>query len=145
MKPNLVSVSSILPACSVLKDLKSGRAIHGIAVRHEMMENVFVCSALVNLYARCLSVKQARLVFDLMSHRDVVSWNGVLTAYFTNISYEKGLALFSQMKLHGMLLLGAAWKMGKQRRQWRCLARCKIWDLNLIRSQLVVSYQLALF
>jgi len=45
-----------------------------------------------------LSVKPARLVFDLMPHPDVVSWNGVLTAYFTNKEYEKGLALFSQMR-----------------------------------------------
>ena len=46
-------VSSILPACSKLKDLKSGRAIHGFAMRYEMMENVFVCSALVSMYAKC--------------------------------------------------------------------------------------------
>lgn len=53
VKPNSVTVSSILPACSELKDLKSGRAIHGFAMRHEMMENVFVCSALVSMYAKC--------------------------------------------------------------------------------------------
>lgn len=109
VKPNSVTLSSILPACSELKDLKSGRAIHGFAVRHGMMENVFVCSALVSMYARCLSVKQARLVFDLMPHRDVVSWNGVLTAYFTNKEYEMGLALFSQMRIEGVKADEATW------------------------------------
>ncbi|XP_029130251.1 pentatricopeptide repeat-containing protein At1g20230, partial [Cajanus cajan] len=109
VKPNSVTVSSILPACSELKDLKSGRAIHGFAVRHGMIENVYVCSALVSMYARCLSVKQARLVFDLMPHRDVVSWNGVLTAYFTNKEYEMGLALFSQMSSERVKADEATW------------------------------------
>ncbi|CAJ1958060.1 unnamed protein product [Sphenostylis stenocarpa] len=109
VKPNSVTVSSILPACSELKDLKSGRAIHGFAMRHEMMENVFVCSALVSMYARCLSIKQATIVFDLMPHRDVVSWNGVLTAYFTNKEYEKGLALFSEMRSKGVKADEATW------------------------------------
>ncbi|WVZ00251.1 hypothetical protein V8G54_026320 [Vigna mungo] len=109
VKPNSVTVSSILPACSELKDLKSGRAIHGFAMRNGMMENVYVCSALVSMYARCLSVKPARLVFDLMPHRDVVSWNGVLSAYFTNKEYEKGLALFSQMRSKGVKADEATW------------------------------------
>ncbi|XP_057451920.1 pentatricopeptide repeat-containing protein At1g20230-like [Lotus japonicus] len=109
VKPNAVTVSSILPACSELKDLNSGKAIHGFAVRHGMVENVFVCSALVSMYARCLSVKEARAVFDLMPHRDAVSWNGVLTAYFTNKEYEKGLALFSRMSREGVKADKATW------------------------------------
>jgi len=36
--------------------------------------------------------KRSQAVFDLMSHRDFVSWNEVLTAYFTNKEYEKGLS-----------------------------------------------------
>ncbi|XP_045792979.1 pentatricopeptide repeat-containing protein At2g29760, chloroplastic-like [Trifolium pratense] len=109
VKPNPVTVSSILPACSELKDLKSGKEIHGFAVRHGMVENVFVCSGLVSLYAKCLSVREARAVFDLMPHRDVVSWNGVLTAYFTNKEYEKGLSLFTQMSRDGVKADEATW------------------------------------
>lgn len=109
VKPNPVTVSSILPACTELKDLESGRVIHGFAVRHGMVENVFVCSALVCMYARCLSVREAQAVFDLMPHRDVVSWNGVLTACFTNKEYEKGLALLSQMSRDGVKADEATW------------------------------------
>jgi len=109
VKPNPVTVSSILPACSELKDLKSGKAIHGFVVRHGMVENVFVCSALVSLYAKCLSVREARAVFDLMPHRDVVSWNGVLTAYFKNKEYEKGFSLFLKMSRDGVRADEATW------------------------------------
>ena len=84
MKPDPVTVCSILPACSNLKDLKSGKEIHGFAVRHGMVENLFVSNALVNLYAKCLCVSEAQAVFDLMPHQEVVSSNGVLTTYYTN-------------------------------------------------------------
>ncbi|KAF7811388.1 putative pentatricopeptide repeat-containing protein [Senna tora] len=108
VKPNSMTVSTVLPACSELKDLKSGREIHGFAVRHGMEDNVFVCSALVHMYARCLSVTQARLVFDRMPYRDIVSWNSVLTAYFMNKEYENGLALFFHMS-KGVKMDEATW------------------------------------
>ncbi|RHN74608.1 putative pentatricopeptide [Medicago truncatula] len=98
VKLNPVTMLSILPVCSDLQDLKLGKEIHEFVMRHSMVENLFVCNALVNLYAKYLYA---------------ISWNGVLTAYFTNKEYKKGLSLFSQiskdgvttqqMKLHGML------------------------------------------
>lgn len=109
VKPNSVTVSTVLPACSELRNLKTGREIHGFAVRHGIEENVFVCSGLVNMYARCISVKQARLVFDRMSYRDAVSWNVVLTAYFMNKDYENGLGLFFQMNKERVKMDEATW------------------------------------
>ena len=58
VRPNAVTVSSIPLACAELKDLNLGREIHGFVVKHAMEENVFVSSALVNVYASCLSIKQ---------------------------------------------------------------------------------------
>jgi len=46
VKSDSVTVSSILPACSDLKDLKLGKTIHGFAMRHGMIENLFVYNAL---------------------------------------------------------------------------------------------------
>lgn len=109
VRPNAVTVSTILPACSELKDLNSGREIHGYVVKHGMGGNVFVSSALVNIYASCLSIKHAQTVFDKMSQRDVVSWNVLLTAYFSNRECEKGMTLFCRMRNEGVKLDGASW------------------------------------
>lgn len=67
VKPNVVTVSSILPGCAELRTLNLGREVHGFVVKHGMGENLFVCSALVSMYASCLGIRQARLVFDNMS------------------------------------------------------------------------------
>ncbi|KAM1032209.1 hypothetical protein ACFX15_035208 [Malus domestica] len=109
VRPNVVTVSSILPACSELKDLNLGRVIHGFVVRQGMEENVFVSSALVNIYASCLSIKQAQLVLDMMSKRDVASWNVLLTAYFSNRDSIKGVTLICRMRRVDVKLDGASW------------------------------------
>ncbi|XP_059623751.1 pentatricopeptide repeat-containing protein At1g20230-like [Cornus florida] len=109
VRPNSVTLSSILPACSELKDLSSGRELHGFVVRNGLEENVYVSSALVNMYASCLSIKQAQLVFDSMSQRDIVSWNAIVTAHFSNGECEKALSLFNRMKTEGVRLNYASW------------------------------------
>ncbi|KAL2895466.1 hypothetical protein RDABS01_011375, partial [Bienertia sinuspersici] len=48
-RPNVITMSSILPACSKLKCLDSGRQIHGYAVKNGFRENAFVTSALVDV------------------------------------------------------------------------------------------------
>ncbi|KAB2636820.1 pentatricopeptide repeat-containing protein [Pyrus ussuriensis x Pyrus communis] len=107
MRPIVVTVSSILCACSALKDLNLGSLIHGFVVRHGMEETV--SSALVNIYASCRSIKQAQLVFDMMSKQEVVSWNVLLTAYFSNRDCEKGVTLFYRMRREVVKLDGTSW------------------------------------
>ncbi|KAD5961026.1 hypothetical protein E3N88_12499 [Mikania micrantha] len=109
VRPNSVSLSSILPACSELKCLNLGREIHGFVVRIEVGENVFVNSALVDMYASCLCIKQAELVFNRMVNRDIVSHNVMISAYFENGEAAKALAIFQRMKIEGSKLNYASW------------------------------------
>ncbi|CAK9185452.1 unnamed protein product [Ilex paraguariensis] len=109
LTPNSVTLSTILPACSDLKYLNLGREVHGFVIRNGVGDNVFVSSALVDMYASCLSIRQAQLVFDKMAHRDIVSWNVIITAYFSNGECEKALNLFCQMRVEGVKLNYASW------------------------------------
>ncbi|KAM7251705.1 hypothetical protein ACFE04_023588 [Oxalis oulophora] len=109
VRPNSLTVASVLPACVELKNMKLGREIHGFVVTNGMEENVFVSSALVHTYASCSSIKQAELVFNNMSWRDTVLWNVLLTAYFAGNESEEGLRQFHQMRNEGVKLNVASW------------------------------------
>lgn len=109
VRPNSVTVSSILPACSELKYLISGREIHGFIVKNRIVDNVFVSSALVDMYASCLSIREAQLIFDDMSQRDTVCWNVIITAYFSNREWETALGLFVRMRNEGVKLNLTSW------------------------------------
>ncbi|KAL1824362.1 hypothetical protein ACET3Z_011140 [Daucus carota] len=109
VRANSVSVSSVLPVCSKLKDLNAGREVHGYVIKNGMEENVFVSSALVDMYASCLCIDKAQLVFENMSWRDIVSWNVILTAYFGNGEFDKAFTMFNRMRNEGIRLNYASW------------------------------------
>ncbi|VFQ68469.1 unnamed protein product [Cuscuta campestris] len=98
VSPNSLTLSSVLPACSRLKYLALGREIHGHVIRKGMGDNVFISSALVDMYASCSRIMKAELVFLSMRKRDDVLWNVVLSAYLSHGECEKAMRLFSQMR-----------------------------------------------
>ncbi|XP_010680958.2 pentatricopeptide repeat-containing protein At1g20230 [Beta vulgaris subsp. vulgaris] len=109
LRPNAVTLSSILPACSVMKCLNLGRQIHGYAVKDGFGENAFVTSALVDMYASCSCLADAQLVFDNMLVRDIVSWNVIVSAYFLNGESERALSRFGKMRKQGVPINYDSW------------------------------------
>ncbi|KAI3452097.1 hypothetical protein Pfo_008762 [Paulownia fortunei] len=109
IRPNGMTLSSVLPACSDLKCLNLGREIHGFGIKNGMGENVFVNSALVDMYSSCSSIKHAELVFYNMPQLDVVSWNVIISAYFSNGECGKALNKFQQMRIQGVKLDIVSW------------------------------------
>lgn len=109
VKPNSVSLSSILPACSKLKCLDLGRVIHGFVVKTGMGANVFVSSALIDMYATCLCIKEAEMIFNQMVNKDIVSHNVMISAYFENGEPEKAVSMFKKMKENHSKLNYASW------------------------------------
>ncbi|GMH24101.1 hypothetical protein Nepgr_025944 [Nepenthes gracilis] len=143
--PNSVTLSSVLPACSELKDLNSGREIHGYVVKNGMGENEFVSSAIIDMYASCLSLRQAQLVFDNMPVRDLVSWNVILTAYFTNGEFDKAVNLFGQMRFQRVELNCDSWNaviagcMQNQRNTQALEMLIKMQEFGLKPNQITIT------
>lgn len=109
VRPNAITLSSVVPACSHLKCLNLGREIHGYALKNGMGENQFVNSALVDMYSSCSSIKHAEFVFTNMPQPDVVLWNVIVSAYFSNGESEKALNMFQHMRTQGVKLDSVSW------------------------------------
>lgn len=73
MKPDEFTLASVVSACASMVDLGYGRKIHGQVVKLGFESNVFVGTALVDMYAKCGRVDGARQMFDLMLIRNIVS------------------------------------------------------------------------
>lgn len=81
IKPCAFSIASVLPACANLGTLDHGKELHAYAIQSGFESDVFVGSCLVDLYAKCGNLEDARNVFDKMCHRNVVSWNALISGY----------------------------------------------------------------
>eukprot|EP01018_Ginkgo_biloba_P019065 Gb_20268 [translate_table: standard] len=102
VKPNIVTIISVLPACGHLAALQQGKEIHGSLIRNGFHTDAFVASAVVDMYAKCGRIKDARYMFEKMSPKDLASWNAMIAGYGMHGHSEDALAFFSQMKQSGI-------------------------------------------
>eukprot|EP01018_Ginkgo_biloba_P037432 Gb_29874 [translate_table: standard] len=101
-KPDLLTMASVLQACAHLGALKQGKYIHDYINKNGLESDVFVGTALIDMYAKCGSVGFARQVFDKMHERDVASWSAMIAGYGMHGHGEDALELFSQMRQRGV-------------------------------------------
>ncbi|KAA8544704.1 hypothetical protein F0562_019449 [Nyssa sinensis] len=98
IRPDEVTIASILPACSHLELLDIGMEIHAYALRNDnLIGNSFVGSALVDMYCNGRQVESGRKVFDGILDRRLGLWNAMLAGYSQNGFYEEALTLFMKM------------------------------------------------
>eukprot|EP01018_Ginkgo_biloba_P013153 Gb_16986 [translate_table: standard] len=100
--PDQFTFASVLPACAKLAALEQGTQIHEYLIRSGIQSDVFVENALVDMYAKCRSMEKARVIFDKMHQRDVVSWTSMIAGYIQNGQDVEAIMLFQQMQLAGV-------------------------------------------
>eukprot|EP01018_Ginkgo_biloba_P009797 Gb_07754 [translate_table: standard] len=98
VRPNSVTFASVIPACANLAALKKAKEVHEDILRSGFQSNVFVGSALVDMYAKCGSIQDAHSVFDKMPERNVVSWNAIIVGYSMHGCGAEVLHFFEQMQ-----------------------------------------------
>uniref|UniRef100_F6HMU0 DYW domain-containing protein n=1 Tax=Vitis vinifera TaxID=29760 RepID=F6HMU0_VITVI len=102
IKPNHVSFSSIMPACAHLTTLHLGKQLHGYIIRSRFDGNVFIASALVDMYAKCGNIRTARWIFDKMELYDMVSWTAMIMGYALHGHAYDAISLFKRMEVEGV-------------------------------------------
>ncbi|KAL6991135.1 putative pentatricopeptide repeat-containing protein [Sarracenia purpurea var. burkii] len=93
---------STLTACGLLLVLKEGKQIHAYIIRTNFMGNVFVGSALVDMYCKCRNIKYAETVFKRMTCKNIVSWTAMVVGYGQNGYSEEAVQIFREMQTTGI-------------------------------------------
>ncbi|GMN57407.1 hypothetical protein TIFTF001_026515 [Ficus carica] len=93
--------ASVLRASASLASLSLGRQLHSSLIRSGFMSNVFSGSALLDMYAKCGSMKDALQTFQEMPKRNPVSWNALISAYAQNGDGQGTIRSFEQMLKSG--------------------------------------------
>ncbi|XP_043690786.1 pentatricopeptide repeat-containing protein At5g59600-like [Telopea speciosissima] len=98
LKPNPVTISGLLPAFGLMGSLHRGRQIHGLIYRTGLDINVFTSTALIDMYSKCGSVKDACNVFDRIAVKNVASWNAMIGCYGKHGMVDASIELFKIMQ-----------------------------------------------
>ncbi|CDP11100.1 unnamed protein product [Coffea canephora] len=96
-RPDQVTVLCALSACGHSGLLQLGKSIHGYVYRNSLSLNKFVSNALVDVYGKCGSLKEARRVFDQTQNPTLTSWNSMINCYALHGKSESAISVFEEM------------------------------------------------
>ncbi|GAB2282755.1 hypothetical protein Dimus_017295 [Dionaea muscipula] len=99
--PNVVSLTSALSSSSENANLRIGKQIHCVATRLGFEKDTQFCNVLLDMYAKCGRISTARIVFDRMPHRDVISWTSMINGYGSHGFGVEAVELFAIMEEEG--------------------------------------------
>ncbi|PSS05660.1 Pentatricopeptide repeat-containing protein [Actinidia chinensis var. chinensis] len=79
--PNQTTFVSVINSCTSSQNLMHGKLIHATTIKYKFGSDVFVGSALVDLYAKHNELEDARHCFDDIDAKNVVPWNALIWGY----------------------------------------------------------------
>ncbi|XP_051145620.1 putative pentatricopeptide repeat-containing protein At2g01510 [Andrographis paniculata] len=94
--------ASIVRASANLALLSLGKELHSCIIKDGFLSNVYCGSALVDMYAKCGSLKYAVLIFREMPEWNTISWNAMISAYAQNGDGKAALSSFDEMVESGL-------------------------------------------
>ncbi|KAI5058767.1 hypothetical protein GOP47_0026937 [Adiantum capillus-veneris] len=86
-----------MKACTTAENLPSARLIHKRMVESCLKPDIVVNNALIDMYTKCGSLKEAREVFDRVQLRNVVTWNTMIAGYAQHGHGQESFKLLSRM------------------------------------------------
>nr|KYP51109.1 Pentatricopeptide repeat-containing protein At1g20230 family [Cajanus cajan] len=101
VEPNAVTIPSLIPACGNVSALTQGKEIHCFSLRKGIFDDVYVGSALIDMYAKCGRIQLSRHCFDRMSAPNLVSWNAVMSGYAMHGKAKETMEMFHLMQQSG--------------------------------------------
>ncbi|XP_058072407.1 pentatricopeptide repeat-containing protein At3g20730 [Magnolia sinica] len=102
--PDHFTFGSVLRGCGGVRALVKVTQIHGFIVHLGFESYRVVIGSLIDAYGKCKSLSSARLLYDSMLEKDLISSTALITGYAQEGSHYSGeaLELFSKINQMGM-------------------------------------------
>lgn len=110
VEPNEITMVNALVACARSRDIGTGKLVHsrigqlGFDPFGSSFDfNVILATAIVDMYAKCGSLRTARNLFNKMPDRNLVAWNSMIGAYSQYGRAGEAIGLFLDMRIAGFV------------------------------------------
>ncbi|KAL3628401.1 hypothetical protein CASFOL_027447 [Castilleja foliolosa] len=101
IEPNGYTFVALLTACMRLLNLELGYQVHAFSIKTGHLNCSHVANVLMALYGKCGCVDYVVDVFDEMPHRDIASWNTVISCVVKDGMYDMAFQLFCDTIVEG--------------------------------------------
>ncbi|MCO5585993.1 hypothetical protein L7F22_039930 [Adiantum nelumboides] len=103
IQPTAYTIVGVLKACSLVVALEQAKQIHEYTICRGLELDSVIGGALVDMYARCGSLKDACSVFHSLESPDIISWGTMISSFAQHNDYESAIECFHSMEEHGLL------------------------------------------
>lgn len=86
--------ASVFRSCAGLSDLRLGSQLHGHALKSDFGADTIVGTAMLDMYAKCDHLLNARKVFSLLPNHNLQSYNALIVGYARGDHGFEGMQLF---------------------------------------------------
>ncbi|CAL4928346.1 unnamed protein product [Urochloa decumbens] len=100
--PNDFACNAALAACAAAGALGLGEQVHSLAVRAGFAGDAWIGTCLIELYARCGSLRAAEEVFRRMESPDVVGYTSLVSALCRDGEFAQAVEVLCQMMRQGL-------------------------------------------
>ncbi|KAF2320461.1 hypothetical protein GH714_027568 [Hevea brasiliensis] len=98
ISPDEVTMATVISACAHLGALDLGKEIHLYVMQNGFHLDVYIGSALIDMYAKCGSLDRSLLVFFKLREKNLFCWNSVIEGLAAHGYAEEALTMFHKMK-----------------------------------------------
>lgn len=98
ISPDEVTMSTIISACAHLGLLDLGKAIHLYVIQSQFDLDVYIGSALIDMYAKCGALQRSLMVFFKLQEKNLFCWNSVIEGLAAHGYAKEALAMFRMME-----------------------------------------------
>lgn len=102
LRPNEVTVVSVLQACAQSNDLVLGMEVHRLVIENEIEMDLSVYNSFIALYAKCGSLDYARELFEEVSEKDEITYGALISGYMVHGFVDEATHIFREMKSPGL-------------------------------------------
>ncbi|KAG9451390.1 hypothetical protein H6P81_011355 [Aristolochia fimbriata] len=93
VKANAFTYATVLDCCAKTRNLKMGMEIHEDVIRDGCEGDRFVITALIDTYAKCGRIEEARKIFNRMTEPTIVAYTAMIEGYNINSRSEAALGI----------------------------------------------------
>jgi pentatricopeptide repeat protein len=102
VRPDSTTFTLALSACARLGDLATGEIVRDRASEAGYGNDIFVCSSLLNLYAKWGAMGDAVKVFDRMPRRDCIAWSTMVAGFANAGQPAEAIEMYRRMRDDGL-------------------------------------------
>jgi pentatricopeptide repeat protein len=97
-QPDVFACTSILNSCGSLAAVWQGRQVHAHAIKANLESDEYVKNSLIDMYAKCECLIEARAVFEALVEDDAISYNAMIEGYARLGDLTGAVEVFNKMR-----------------------------------------------